>query len=274
VAYFILGAKLKMSPRRGATIQSPSCIELLVGDELTSLISQGFRDNCLDPMGYDLRLGVEVRLVTRGRTKELSADEEITIYPGETVIVRTEEVLNLPDNVFAIGSPKMKLLVQGLWAHGGKTDPGYNLSLNLGFQNVGSKPCVLRRGQKIFHLSFFKIHGKTAKGYTGRGPGFPDLERSPLENSVELNKNLLEKVKKVEGIKSFRLCRQILNLKSELGKSYKIPIFGLIAILVILSTQYLKIVADEVSFYLTTISALVSIGAYIYPWIKKRFSKI
>lgn len=266
-----------MSPRRKTTPEPSSsltsCIELLIGDELKPLFSQGFTSNCLDPMGYDLRLGTEVRLVTRGKTEEISSNDEIKIYPGETIIAKTEEVLNLPDDVFAIGSPKMKLLVQGLWAHGGKTDPGYNLPLNLGFQNVGSKPCTLRRGQKIFHLSFFRIHGKKPRGYTGRGPGFPDLKKSPLENSVELDEKLLAEIKNVEGIKSFRVCRQILNVKKEIGKSYKIPIFGMIAILLILSLRYTEVIANEVSFYLTTISAIVSIGAYLFPWIKKRLGK-
>ena len=263
-----------MSPRRTTPqLPSSSFIELLIGDELRPLFSEGFQNNCLDPMGYDLRLGAEVRLVTRGQTKKMTANEEIEIYPSETVIVKTEEVLCLPDNVFAIGSPKMRLLVQGLWAHGGKTDPGYSLPLNLGFQNVGSKPCALKRGQKIFHLSFFKIHGKAPKGYAGRGPGFPDLERSPLEDSVDLNEKLLVEVKKVEGIKSFRVCKQILDLKGEIGKSYKIPIFGLIAILLILSLRYMEVIADELSFYLSTISAIISIAAYVYSWIKKRTRK-
>ena len=267
-----------MSPskRTASTPQSSPplpCIELLIGDELEPLFSQGFKGNCLDPMGYDLRLGGEVLLVTRGKTEKLSAREKIEIYPGETVIVKTEEVLNLPENVFAIGSPKMSLLVQGLWAHGGKTDPGYNLSLNLGFQNVGGKPCTLEKGQKIFHLTFFKIHGKNPKGYTGRGPGFPDLRKSPLENSAELNEKLLDEVKKVEGIKSFRICRHILALKEEIGNSYRIPVFGLIAILLILSLQYINVIEDEVSFYLTTISAIVSVIGYVFPWIRKRFRK-
>jgi hypothetical protein len=33
-------------------------IELLLGDELQSLFSSGFNKDCLDPLGYDLRLGV------------------------------------------------------------------------------------------------------------------------------------------------------------------------------------------------------------------------
>ena len=266
-----------MNPRKRTNPQPPPtpppCIELLIRNELKTLFSRGFQTDCLDPLGYDLRLGADMQLVTKGEVKTLSHNEKIEIYPGETVIVRTEEVLDLPNDMFAIGSPKMKLLLDGLWAHGGKTDPRYRGPLILGFQNVGSKPCILKRGQKIFHLTFFRIHGKTPIGYGGRGPGFPDLKKSPLDDFAELNEKLLKEVKTVEGIKSFRICRQILNLKSEIGKSFKIPIFGLIAILLILSLRYMKVVAEEVSFYLTTISAIISILAYVFPWIKKRIRK-
>jgi deoxycytidine triphosphate deaminase len=152
--------------------QDPSYVELLVEEELKALFSDGYDASCLDPMGYDLRLGNEVRCVTKGSNQEMCEGAEILVYPGESIIVKTEEVLNLPDDVYAIGSPKMSLLVQGLWAHGGKTDPGYNLSLNLGFQNVGSRPCKLKRGQKIFHLTFFKIHGKPVRVTRGEGQDF------------------------------------------------------------------------------------------------------
>ena len=248
-------------------------VELLVGDELRILFSEGFDGTCLDPMGYDLRLGGEVRCVTRGLNKEMCNGEEIEIYPSESIIVKTEEVLNLPDNVYAIGSPKMKLLVQGLWAHGGKTDPGYNLSLNLGFQNVGSQPCKLKRGQKIFHLTFFRIHGKTVRRYTGRGPGFPDLQRSPLDNSADLNDKLLKNIQSIDGIKSYRICKQIIKLKGEMGRAQKIPIIGLSAILMFLSLQYWNVISGQVSFILTLLSSVVSIAAYVWAPLRKRIKK-
>jgi len=266
-----------MSERRRSSSQTPppvlSHVELLVGDELRSLFSEGFDSTCLDPMGYDLRLGKEVRCVTKGINEEMCDGEEIEVYPGESIIVKTEEVLNLPDNVYAIGSPKMKLLVQGLWAHGGKTDPGYNLSLNLGFQNVGSQPCKLKKGQKIFHLTFFKIHGKDVRRYTGRGPGFPDLQRSPLDNSTDLNEKLLNDIHSIDGIKSYRICKQILKLKGEMGRAHKIPIIGLSAILVFLSLQYWNVISGQVSFILTLLSSVVSIVAYIWPPLRKRIKK-
>jgi deoxycytidine triphosphate deaminase len=126
-------------------------IELLLGDELQSLFSSGFNKDCLDPLGYDLRLGEEVTIVTRPEHKSsLKGDEEITIYPGETFIAKTEEVLNLPLDVFAIGSPKMSLLARGLWTHGGKTDPGYKNPLVLGFFNAGNQPISVKRSEKFF----------------------------------------------------------------------------------------------------------------------------
>src|SRR4030067_1668348 len=106
-----------MTERRSPLTQTPPVfphVELLIGDELRNLFSEGFDNTCLDPMGYDLRLGKDVRCVTKGVNEEMCDGEEIEVYPGESIIVKTEEVLNLPDNVYAIGSPKMKLLVQGL----------------------------------------------------------------------------------------------------------------------------------------------------------------
>jgi len=271
-----------MCPRKIKTPQPPSTIpsfiELLIGDDLKPLFSQGFVSDCLDPMGYDLRLGADMRLVTRGEVQVLNEGGEIEIYPGETIIVRTEEVLNLPDDVFAVGSPKMKLLVEGLWAHGGKTDPGYNLPLNLGFQNVGSKPCQLGRGQKIFHLTFFKIHGKTPRSYAGRGPGFPTLEKPPLENRIEMCEKILEDVKKIEGIKSYRICKQILKLRNRMKRGFTISLAGLFIALFIAVLWYYRMILDPqaiIALSITIIGMTVSqvIVNTLSTWISKRLAK-
>ena len=272
-----------MSSERGTpqSSSSNSFIELLLQDDLRSLFNRGFAADCCDPMGYDLRLGSAVRLVTRGETRTLTdipPNDEIEIYPGETVIVKTEEILGLPDDVFAIGSPKMKLLLEGLWAHGGKTDPGYKSLLYLGFQNVGNKPCILKRKQKIFHLSFFKIHGKTTQGYTGSGLDSPNLKTSPLEDSPELNESLLEKIKTVEGIKSFRICNQILKLNNRVKRGFIIPIIGLFIILIIVSLRYFEIVAEPnaiIALLLTGIGTIVTqvIVTSLAGWISRKWKK-
>lgn len=196
-------------------------IELVLKNEITSLFKTGFCDNdCIDPMGYDIRLGDEVVPVTRGESKKtLKNGEAFTVFPGETLLVKSEEVLNLPNTVCAIGSPKMSLILKGLWAHGGKTDFGYNQRLTLGFRHLGASPIELKRGQKIFHLTFLRVNNGAAESYSGRGLEFPSVDISPLDGNPKLDDKLEKLVKEKEGIQLARIVHLIRNEVSYMKRS-------------------------------------------------------
>jgi deoxycytidine triphosphate deaminase len=190
-----------------------SGIELLAGPEIKTLFCRNFLDKSIDQLGYDVRLGDVIRLITSGEERTLNEGEKVEVLPGETLIAKTEEILDLPNSVFAFGSPKMSLISQGLWAHGGKTDPGYNQPLTLGFMNVGNKPCTLTRGQPIFHLTFFRINGTERIGYAGKGINLPSIRSSPLDSDIALNDDVLQQVKESDGIQSYRICRYLYNIQ-------------------------------------------------------------
>jgi deoxycytidine triphosphate deaminase len=244
-------------------------LELLLGeDKLSQLFISGFVSSSVNPVGYDLRLANKVGHVTTGQTDELN-DQEVVIYPGETIIVCTEEVLNLPDNVFALGSPKMSLLIKGLWAHGGKTDFGYNHNLLLGFQNVGSEPIKIKKGQQIFHLTFFKVHNTATQRYAARGPDWPALKQSVLEsqNSI-INEQDLQKIKETDGVKIFEVCKQIISLNNKLNYLYYIPFISLIIIVTSLSFKELNWLSAFNSSLLISVAAAVAILTGVYKFIK------
>jgi deoxycytidine triphosphate deaminase len=183
-------------------------LEMLLNDEIRELFEKDTMDEkSIDQTGYDIRLGHEIAFVSRGKTIEDCT--KIEIYPGETILVKSEEVLTLPDNVCALGAPKMKLLVKGLWAHGGKTDFGYNQRLTLSFRHVGSSRLELKRGDPIFHLTFFKVHGKKTIPYSGEGLGFPQMNLPPLEGTPLLSARLEEETKQIEGIQISRVVHLI-----------------------------------------------------------------
>lgn len=255
-------------------METGSWVELLAGsDEIKSLFRLGYSPDCLDSLGYDFRLGEEVRFVTTCKDIKLSGNEEIEILPNETVIVRTEEILDLPDDVFAIGSPKMSLLIDGLWAHGGKTDPGYNSKLTLGFQNVGSKPCKVKRGQRIFHLTFFKVHNKKLTHYAGSGPGFSQSDRSPLDDAINWNDAMLEKVKQTDGIKSYRITKVIFNLRKEIQRTFYIPLLAYTAVFVTYWFQQFGLAPTYVSFWVTNISGALTVISIVYNSVIKKWRK-
>jgi deoxycytidine triphosphate deaminase len=205
-----------------------SGIELLTGRELEHMFGRNFDQGSLDNIGYDVRLGDVVRLITSGEERTLNEGESVEIFPGETVVAKTEEILSLPEQVFALGSPKMSLIGQGLWAHGGKTDPGFNQPLTLGFMNVGNKSCTLARGQKIFHLTFFRINGKRIGRYAGRGINLPSTRSSPLDENIELNKDVLKRVMECDGIHSYRICRYLYNTQRSSKRTSRIVLFAMV----------------------------------------------
>jgi len=255
-----------------------SYIELLLGaEELSSLFHAGFDESSVDSLGYDLRLGERIEHVTTGASKDLVQNEDVIIYPGETVIVKTEEILHLPDEVYALGSPKMSLLIKGLWAHGGKTDFGFNSCLTLGFQNVGSNPITIKRCMPIFHLSFYKVHNKETTEYAGSGPIFPARNTSILDGDNFVPKHKIDEIKQNDGIKSYRLMKQLYYIDKKITITYYLPYIALLAIFLgqILPSFGIisEFIADRivlVSLLVGIVSGVLQIGKMLRDWYKKR----
>jgi deoxycytidine triphosphate deaminase len=202
-------------------------LELILGDEIEQMFCENFYPKSVDHLGYDVRLGSQVRLLISGKTEEVDETKGVTILPGETFLARTEEILHIPNWAYAVGSPKMRLIAKGLWTHGGKTDPGYNQRLILGFMNVSNSAITLKRRQPIFHLTFYRINGKTATSYAGDGIGFPEnFEDSPLGNCSKLSKETLEGVKKTDGIRSYRICNYLYKSEIAVRRRNKVILTG------------------------------------------------
>ena len=175
-----------------------------------------------DSLGYDLSVG-EVHVVTQGKLEKFKKpDCGLIVYPGDTLVVRSEEQVTLPSTVFAMGAPKMKLLVAGLWGHGGKTDPGYSGNLTLCFHHVGSEPVTITKFQSIFHLSFFQISGHSCSDYPGVGPGWPENPiQSPLDSETLFEEKDLDRIKSYEGIDIFRVCRHFVQHRNQLERKFE-----------------------------------------------------
>jgi deoxycytidine triphosphate deaminase len=83
---------------------------------------------------------------------------ELFVEPGEVVFVLTEEVLNLPNNIQAILSPKRKLSHDGIMVLGGFCiDPLYEGRLLVGLYNFSSSPFPLLPGKKLIAAMFYRL---------------------------------------------------------------------------------------------------------------------
>ena len=108
-----------------------------------------------------------------------SAEEEVTLRPGEIRLVATGLVMELPEGVECQVRPRSGLALK----HGitlpnapGTIDPDYRGELRIIMQNTGEEPVTLRRGERIAQLVFARFEApevvETAElSETTRGEG-------------------------------------------------------------------------------------------------------
>jgi dUTP pyrophosphatase len=89
-----------------------------------------------------------------------SAEESVTLEPGQIRLVRTGLVMELPHGIECQVRPRSGLALR----HGvtlpnspGTIDPDYRGELRVIMQNLGSEPVTLERGERIAQLVFTRF---------------------------------------------------------------------------------------------------------------------
>lgn len=255
-----------MTPDDAGTRAKRGAVDVLVGEEeIRPLFTPlTYSPASVDPLGYDIRLGSWVKLPSRGATVSLNPGQSIEVYPDETLLAVSEETLSLPVNVFGTGSPKMSLLLKGLWAHGGKTDFGYSSQLVFGFRHHGTQPITLTRGDRIFHMTFWRVDGKVTKPGTSGVPVIPDCEPTQITPDILLSSTIPEAVKKRDGLMAYRLLSALSHpftrIRLTLGLVLLLSIVFIAVNLVAARWQWLGANADAVNILLG--AAQVVIGLF------------
>src|ERR1700687_808821 len=81
-----------------------------------------------------------------------------TLGPGQTALVTTLEILDLPNNIAAIGFPPSRISAQGLlMTNPGHIDPGYKGPMHFTVINMGRQEFSLRRSGMIVTVLFFEM---------------------------------------------------------------------------------------------------------------------
>jgi dCTP deaminase len=146
-----------------------------------------FDDTMVQPASIDLRLGSSFRVFHNHRIGaidladpprnltehvEIGERESFVIHPGEFVLGRTQEHVELPDDVVARIEGKSSLGRLGLIVHAtaGFVDPGFKGTLTLEITNLTRVPIILWPGKPIAQLSFMALDQPAERPY-----GHPDL---------------------------------------------------------------------------------------------------
>jgi dCTP deaminase len=141
----------------------------------------------VQPASVDVRLGNSFRVFHNFRVAsidlaepptnitelvEVGDGESFVIHPGEFVLGRTEEWLELPDDLVSRIEGKSSLGRLGLIVHAtaGFVDPGWKGTLTLEITNLTRVPIILWPGKPIAQLSFMTLDRPAERPY-----GHPDL---------------------------------------------------------------------------------------------------
>lgn len=166
-------------------VLSDATIRELVED--ARIVIDPWDPGMVQPASVDVRLGNSFRVFHNHRIQsidlvappsdltehvEVEDDGEFVIHPGEFVLGRTVETLEVATDIVARIEGKSSLGRLGLIVHAtaGFVDPGFRGSLTLEIANVNSVPIVLRPGLPIAQLSFMTLDREAERPY-----GHPDL---------------------------------------------------------------------------------------------------
>src|SRR3954465_2537342 len=142
----------------------------------------------VQPASVDLKLGDSFRVFHNHRTAAIdlrepptNLTEEVTvgpeaafvIHPGEFVLGRTQEYVEIPDDIVARIEGKSSLGRLGLIVHAtaGFVDPGFKGSLTLEITNLTRVPIKLYPDLLIAQLSFMALDAPAERPYGSRELG-------------------------------------------------------------------------------------------------------
>ncbi len=132
--------------------------------------------------GFDLQLSEVYRIkgdgylgVTERKTCEIETiatlkDKTVVLNPGDFVLVKTVETVNVPDNLVGILKPRSTLQRMGLFLRTTQIAPGYCGELTFALKNEGPSTVTIEMGARIAHVLFAEVSGKTAV-YRGQWQG-------------------------------------------------------------------------------------------------------
>jgi dCTP deaminase len=168
-----------------SSVLSDTTIRELI--ESGRIVIDPFDPSMVQPASVDIRLGNSFRVFHNHRIQsidlgnpprdltehvEIEDEGEFVIHPGEFVLGRTQEWVEIPDDVVCRIEGKSSIGRLGLVVHAtaGFVDPGFQGTLTLEIANFNSVPIVLRPGLFICQLSFMALDRPAQRPY-----GHPEL---------------------------------------------------------------------------------------------------
>jgi len=150
-----------------------------------------YLEECLTPVGYDLRIGREYSVSHRASRYSLEPGESFKVRPRETVFITTLERLTMPSDRSLSGLvlSKVSITAEGLINDTTTVDADWSGNLLLVMHNMSRKAITLAQGQALCTLMFLTNDVPSTK---------------PCQKDSKRNELLLERWSRLNGRVQFR----------------------------------------------------------------------
>lgn len=159
-----------------------------------------FKQDCLQPASYDLRLGADVYVVGEAAPAGLDKDEPyLVLKPGQFAMLTTYERINMPDDHLGFITVRMRYKNQGLVNISGfHVDPAFSERLKFAVQNVGPSDIYLKFREPTFSIFFARLQSKPSKQ---RDPARPPISIEDIHLLGGNNVTLSELKREIERLR-------------------------------------------------------------------------
>ena len=134
----------------------------------------------IQPNGFDMSLGAVSAIVGRGTLALVNADRVLPEYqelefdadgmldldPGIYQVI-FNEIVDLPNDLMALGRPRSSLCRSGVTLHTSVWDAGYRGRSTSLLQVINPAGFRVQRGARLLQLVFFGLSAATSSGYAG-----------------------------------------------------------------------------------------------------------
>lgn len=155
---------------------------VLNDNEIRNLVAQGeltidpYIGDSLSPASYDLSIGSfqSLNMPDRHRNDCLLTDKHIEIFPGESFLASTIEIIGFPNYLTGEIVSKSSTSRKGFNLFSpGWIDPGFIGQLTVAMKNETYKPLTLKYGQKLWQVIFEKCEpaGQAYRGHYQNSSG-------------------------------------------------------------------------------------------------------
>jgi deoxycytidine triphosphate deaminase len=119
-----------------------------------------FNEECISPLGYDLRIGHSIHLTTEHQNA-IKKVGEISIPANTSTLIYSEEHIYLSNKIAGTLHARGSLAAKGLFINSTTVDPNWYGPLTFLIHNINDYPVELQEGSRFVTLIFHKVNTPT-----------------------------------------------------------------------------------------------------------------